>query len=458
MLLIVGLFAIHNFLYISLSRTEIKKRVDPLFEISQEVANNLKSLESINPDDKQWKKAIAPSIENNARVRFLVFDSGQKLISDSYNFLRAGESLSLELVEEVNKENSFEHRLYKNSKDENLLYTAYPVYNEEEKLLATIVAMTSLGEPIEALSILLQRIIIIGIIFIISSLVIYFWILRSIFTPIDRLEEGVKAMTRGNYSYQIEEDQESQLDPIVRSFNTLGSRLGNIEVQQKDFVSTLSHELKTPIASMKIITDSLIHAKDTVEKEVLYDFLEDINSESDRLKDIIDDLLFMASLERQDVSLNLEVRAITMALEESVRVVQPLADQKDIALYLEPHEELFAEFDYNKMKQVFINIIGNAVKYTDEGGSVFISSSADKNGVYIEVQDTGIGVDPEDLPYIFDRFYRVEMARSRLRGGTGLGLHIVHNIVNLHNGKIYMESESDVGTTVYIELPRVYEV
>lgn len=427
-------------------------------ERSQEVAKMLEALDEVDYKKSEWKKAIAPFDEDKARVRFLILDSHQKLHIDTYNFRQPGETLNFEIVESVIKEKSFQDRRYVNSKGEKLLYTAYPVFNGEEEPLAIIVAMTSLGEPGEALTSLLRRIVIIGFIFIASSLLVYFWFLSGIFSPLDRLEEGVKAMARGNYSYQIEETEESDLSPIVRSFNTLGSRLGVIEAQQKDFVSTLSHELKTPIASMKIITDSLIQAKDTVGIEVLYDFLEDINTESDRLKDIIDDLLFMASLERQDVSLNLDVRPITKALEESIRVMQPFADEKKIKITLEYDDKHFVEFDYNKMKQVFINLIGNAVKYSDDEGEVLIRITSDKENIHFQFQDRGIGIDPEELPYVFDRFYRVDKARSRERGGTGLGLHIVQQIVNLHNGKIRMESLYNVGTTVYLDLPRVYEV
>lgn len=439
-------------------RTYTQEQITPLLERSQQVARGLEALEDAQIKDGQGKKALAPFDLDRETVRFLLLDAKQNLIYDSYNFRPSGEHLDLEIVESLYAEQNFQHRFYQNSRGEKLLYTAYPVFDREDKPAAAIVAMTRLAEPGEALSTLLRRIVLIGLIFIFSSLLVYFWVLRDIFSPLDRLEEGVEAMTRGNYSYQIEEKEESELSPIVRSFNTLGSRLGDIEVQQKDFVSTLSHELKTPIASMKIITDSLLQARDRVSLEVLYDFLEDINSESDRLKDIIDDLLFMASLERQDVSLNLDVRPITKALEESIRVMQPLADQKHITLHVEPHEKLFAEFDYNKMKQVFINLLGNAVKYTDEGGDVFIRTSADRDNIHFQIQDTGIGMDPEELTYVFDRFYRVDKARSRERGGSGLGLHIVQQIVNLHNGKIRMESISDVGTTVYLDLPRVYEV
>ncbi|NLY35870.1 MAG: HAMP domain-containing histidine kinase [Tissierellia bacterium] len=434
------------------------QRIAPLLERSQQVSKKLESLENLGFKDKEWIKALAPFDEDKERVRFLLLDSSHNLLSDSYNFRQQGENLPLELVDSVINEKSFQYRRYVNTKGEKLLYTGYPVYNSQEDPVAIIVAMTSLGEPGEALSSLVRRITIIGLIFIVSSLLVYFWFLRDIFSPLDRLEEGVEAMTRGNYSYQIEESEESELSPIVRSFNTLGSRLGDIEAQQKDFVSTLSHELKTPIASMKIITDSLIQAKATVSNEILYDFLEDINSESDRLKDIIDDLLFMASLERQDVSLNLDVRPITRALEESIRVMQPLADQKHITITLEYQEKFFAEFDYNKMKQVFINLIGNAVKYSDEGDEIIIHVWADKDRIHFKFQDNGIGIDAQELPYVFDRFYRVDKARSRERGGTGLGLHIVQQIVNLHNGKIRMESLNDVGTTVYIDFPRVYEV
>ncbi len=459
MLLIIGLFTLYNTVHFSVYNKELNRKLTPLLERSQEIAKSYEALEDRDSLEEFKKKATEDLLSDQQSVRYIVLDRDQRVVTDSYNFKQAGESLPMDIADSVRARGSYQKESYQNSRGEQLLYSAYPVFDRDNQITAFIIAMTSLEGMSGEIERLLKPLLVIGIFFILLSILIYFGVLREIFAPLDKLEEGVEAMTRGNYGYQIEEEEEgNDLATILRSFNTLGFRLADIENQQKDFVSTLSHELKTPIASMKIITDSLIQAKDQVSLEIIYDFLEDINTESDRLKDIIDDLLFMASLEKKDVSLNLDVRPITRALEESIRVMKPLSDQKNIEIHLDIQEKLFAEFDYNKMKQVFINLIGNAVKYTDEGGEIFINASADKDKVYFEVRDTGIGMAKEELPFVFDRLFRVDRARSRERGGTGLGLHIAQQIINLHNGKISMDSELDVGSTVYIELPRKYGV
>lgn len=457
LLLLIGLFITYNVFFSSLFDRELLARQTPLIERSQQLAKDIEALTALETREEGWKKVVKEFIADRETVRYLVIDDQDNLILDSYNFKKPGEELAMEITQELRKGGSYQSRIYQSSRGEELLYTAYPIFNGEDKSPYSLVAITSIHGIRAEISSLLGKLIRYGMAFIFLSLIVYYWVLSDIFAPLDKLDEGVVSMTRGNYSYHIDEEA-SEFSNMVRSLNTLGSRLADIEEQQKDFVSTLSHELKTPIASMKIITDSLIQAKDSVSSEVLFDFLEDINTESDRLKDIIDDLLFMASLERQDVSLSLDVRPITKALEESIRVMEPLAEQKGITINKDFQDKYFAEFDYNKMKQVFINVLGNAVKYSDDGGEIFVRVSADKDMINFEIRDQGMGIDPQELPYVFDRLYRVDRARSRDRGGSGLGLHIVQQIIKLHNGQVSMDSELEKGSTVHINIPRVYEV
>lgn len=457
LLLIIGLFTIYNVLNASYIDRELENRKTPLVEHSQQIAKEIEALIDLEDPGPKWSEIVSEFFSTRSNIRYLILGSDDRVIIDSYKFKKKGQVLELELVDKLRAEKEIQSRLYQSSQGEELLYTAYPVYDKQADDIASIVALTSVDGFRDEINLLLKKLIYIGSGFILFSLIFYFYVLQDVFSPLDKLDQGVIAMSRGNYSYKLEEEG-NEFSTMVRSFNTLGSRLADIESQQKEFVSTLSHELKTPIASMKIITDSLVQAKGNVPSDVLYDFLEDINSESDRLKDIIDDMLFMATLERQDVSLNLDIRPITKALEESIRVLEPLAEKSNIQIHKEFQDKFFVEFDYNKMKQVFINVIGNAVKYSDEGGHVYIRVNGDKDSIYLEIEDTGIGIAEEELPFIFDRLYRVERARSRERGGSGLGLHIVQQIVHLHNGQINMTSILDQGSTVHIKLPRVYEV
>lgn len=340
-----------------------------------------------------------------------------------------------------------------------LMYTTLPVMLHSGEWASILYVEDIEGVFVHAKE-LINRMLIIGIPFVILSSILVMYSSARMLRPVNELKVGVEAMTRGRYDYEITLDDavDDELLQITRSFNTLARRLDEIDQQQSEFVSNVSHELKTPIASMKIISQSLVEAKGQVDDEVVFDFLEDINSESDRLSEIIDDLLYIATLQKRDVALKLETRPISKAIEEAIRLIEPLAHERNIRLEIPRFEKILIEYDFNKMKQVFINLLSNAVKYTEPGGQVRVRQYADKNDVIIEIEDNGIGIPTNDLEYIFDRFYRVDKHRSRKEGGTGLGLNIVKQLLSLHDGRIEVQSETGIGSVFKVILPKRYQV
>jgi two-component system phosphate regulon sensor histidine kinase PhoR len=232
------------------------------------------------------------------------------------------------------------------------------------------------------------------------------------------------------------------------------TELKKLEQMRKDFVANVSHELKTPVTSIKGFSETLLEgAMDN--KETLEAFLSIILKESDRLQSLIQDLLDLSKIEQHGFALNITQFNLLAIIEEVITMLRNKADSKEIELQVECSEEhLFIEGDVYRLKQVFINLITNAIAYTPINGLVKVKIQGVKEKVFVSVKDTGIGIEKEEIPRIFERFYRVDRARSRNSGGTGLGLAIVKHIIEAHQGNITVKSKVGTGSQFTIELFR----
>ncbi|RIW29714.1 PAS domain-containing protein [Bacillus salacetis] len=239
---------------------------------------------------------------------------------------------------------------------------------------------------------------------------------------------------------------------IVLVFHDI-TELKKLEQMRKDFVANVSHELRTPITSIKGFSETLLDGA-MEDKETLEMFLNIILRESDRLQSLITDLLDLSKMEKQGFELNAAEADIGDILEEVKAILENKPDKKDVQLTLHRGEAAMAEVDSYRIKQVFINLIGNALTYTPKGGEVSVYISRTASSVVIEVRDNGIGIEEKEIPRIFERFYRVDKARSRDSGGTGLGLAIVKHLIEAHGGTIEVESKVKEGTAFTVTLPK----
>ncbi|AZK48087.1 two-component system histidine kinase PnpS [Paenibacillus lentus] len=235
-----------------------------------------------------------------------------------------------------------------------------------------------------------------------------------------------------------------------------------LERMRSEFVANVSHELKTPIAAVKGFAETLLSGgvKDT---DTIRSFLQIIYDESDRLNRLIGDILELSKIESKRVPLEYAPIHLKELLDSVTEVLLPAANKKSIVLLQEIPEHLFIEGDEDRLRQIFMNLISNAINYTPEGGRVSIGAKVLHEGgeqeiIRFSVSDTGIGIPRKDLPRIFERFYRVDKARSRGSGGTGLGLSIVKHLVELHRGAIRVESRVGEGTSFILDLPLMHPI
>lgn len=230
------------------------------------------------------------------------------------------------------------------------------------------------------------------------------------------------------------------------------TELKKLELMRKDFVANVSHELKTPITSIKGFAETLLEGG-MEDKNVTRDFLGIIYQEGNRMQELIEDLLALSKLEQEDLELQYEQFDAVKMVNDAVFTLQHKAKQKNLTLTLQTDNKIMLEADKPRVKQIIINLVDNAINYTPAKGTITVSVNQHDQYICFTVADTGIGIDEESLSRIFERFYRVDKARSRNTGGTGLGLAIVKHIVEVHNGKIEIESEVNKGTTINVYLP-----
>jgi signal transduction histidine kinase len=271
---------------------------------------------------------------------------------------------------------------------------------------------------------------------------------RGFFSAAD--EKLIRAVAR-QAGVALENSQ--RIEGLVQqniALERLNQELRAIDQMKSDFVSNVSHELRTPLASIKGFAATIIDDRD-MPLDVAREFVGIINDESDKLIVIINDLLDVSKMMSGHTDYQLENAPMEKVLKDVVNLLRIQAKAKDLVLELEIGNRAHVEIDPTRMSQVFVNLIGNAIKFTDKG-SVTVQQCIVENELRVSVSDTGMGIPPDLLPHIFDKFYRVENV-VHTKEGTGLGLALVRGIVDYHGGRVDVESQPDVGSVFTVYLP-----
>ena len=273
--------------------------------------------------------------------------------------------------------------------------------------------------------------------------------------PFRKLAITIDSLGSGNMGSKINIGGYTETESIEKAFNNVLEKLNRLDESRQEFVSNVSHELKTPITGMKVIADSLV-SQENVPAEVYRDFFNDIAEEINRENKIINDLLSLVRLDKTNNEMQITSVNINELIELILKRIRPIASKKNVELIFESFRPVIAEVDEVKLTLAISNFIENAVKYNKINGKVRVSLNADYKFFYVKVADTGIGIPEDQQDMIFDRFYRVDKARSRETGGTGLGLAIAKNAILLHKGAVKVYSKEGEGTTFTIRIPSNY--
>lgn len=295
-----------------------------------------------------------------------------------------------------------------------------------------------------------------GISLVVCALVIVISLLlsRALTSRIATLLAAMRRVREGEYTYRIQLSGRDELSALGEEFNELTGRLQVTEEARRRFVADASHELKTPLASIKLLTDSILQAD--MPPEMARDFVTDIDEAADRLIHISEDLL---TLNRLDAGQRRRAERLDLAavVETTCLLLAPLAQAAQISLETDL-QPCVIEAHEGEMSRIVSNLTENAIKYNFPGGKILIRTRERAEGIFLSVEDTGVGIPSEDLPHIFERFYRVDKARSREAGGTGLGLAIVWETVRVHGGEITVQHREGGGTCMTVRFPATEEV
>lgn len=383
-------------------------------------------------------------------ARILIINSDYIIVKDNYIF-DEGKTIITEDVINAFKGKSHSHINYKSSS----AVITTPIIDDTGKISGVIKVSLSGYATIQTIN-YMKRIsiaVMIALLLVFSGILVF--VIYKLTSPAKDMKEAILSLSDGDKNARIKKQTIKEYKDIGDAVNVLLDRLESIDGSRDEFVSNVSHELKTPMTSMKVLADSLL-ATENAPIEMYKEFMQDIAEEIDRENEIIGDLLNLVRTDGERAVLNIETVDVNELMEVVLKRLKPIALKNNIEIIFESMRPVTASIDRVKFIIVLTNIIENAIKYNHPEGWVKITLNADHKFFYVDVSDSGIGIPEECKDHVFERFYRVDKARSRETGGTGLGLAITKNIVLLHKGTIKFYSKENEGTTFNIRIPLNY--
>ena len=433
------------------SRAVANRTIDILSQakiLSDQIANN-GYLEDVSQESINSKVELICNIYDG---RILVVDNTFHIIKDTYDL----DTSKIIISEEV--ATSFQGK--ESSKYDSLnryIQLTLPIRNvETQQILGVLLVSVSTDNVRDALAYLKNVALIIQLSVSILLVICAILAANHISRPFGKMKRSIEDIQIGYGEDMLMIDNYSETEEISANINAMIKNMKVLDESRQEFVSNVSHELKTPLTSMKVLADSLT-AQEGAPVELYQEFMVDIASEIERENKIITDLLSLVKMDKAADSINISSVNVNELLELIMKRIMPIAEKQKIELVLESFRPVTAEIDETKMSLALTNLIENAVKYNDKpDGWVHVSLNADHQYFYVKVEDNGIGIPEESLDHIYERFYRVDKSHSREIGGTGLGLAITRNVILMHRGAIKAFSTEGEGTIFTVRIPLKY--
>ena len=383
--------------------------------------------------------------------RVMLIDSSVTIVKDTYALDEQKTILAEEVMQAYNGET-----VQKYDADNHYIEMTFPMHDESGKNVIGVMLVSVSTDSIAAtLAIFKQYALMIQFLVAVIVVIAGFAVSTALVRPFRRLTKSIKDVQDGYEADFISVNSYSETETMSAACDEMLRRLQTLDESRQEFVSNVSHELKTPLTSMKVLADSLMGQED-IPVELYREFMTDIGAEIDRENKIINDLLSLVKMDKSAGNINITSVQINELLERIMKRLRPIAQKQNVELVMESFRPVVAEVDEVKLTLALTNLIENAIKYNNPDGWVHVSLNADHQNFFVTVEDNGIGIPKEAQNRIFERFYRVDKSHSREIGGTGLGLAIARNAIIMHRGAIKVHSMEGEGTTFTVRIPLTY--
>lgn len=447
----------------------LKQETDAIVKQGTQLASLLEQADYFSTDktlDSPWEISTCVTLMQSMyreRILFvrhdkILFDTKDTHLSDTLSNKAIADSSSV--LNDKEREllvKAYEAKEGLADGSEEIISVVIPICKKQQNLSDTgfVVVRAELSSVLQSYYSVKSKVIAIAAVIAILLVVIAFWYTGRVVKPLRELLVSIERMTEGFLDEKVNMKSYAEVDDVADAINHMTTKLETLESSRQEFVSNVSHELKTPITSIKVLADSLLQQEDAP-AELYREFLSDINEEIERENKIITDLLSLVKMDKTAGELNITSININELLEQILKRIRPIAAERNIELIFESYRTVMAEVDEVKLSLAVNNLIENAVKYNYDNGWVRVSLNADHKFFYVKVSDSGVGIPKDEQENVFERFYRVDKARSRETGGTGLGLSITRNAILMHRGAIKVYSKEKEGTTFTVRIPLNY--
>ena len=414
------------------------------------LSNQLSDYDYLTDASSEVINANLTQLTNIYNGRVMIIDQDLKVVKDTYSLDEGKTDVSENVIRCMQGEttNQYDRRNH-------YIEVTSPIMGADNEITGVMLASVSTDNIETTIQILYAHGgVVVGIILILLAVFGVFFADRLV-RPIHKITRAIESVTEGYADDVLHVDTFTETKQLSESFNKMLGRLKLLDESREEFVSNVSHELKTPMTSMKVLADSLLEMGDAP-VEMYREFMQDIAKEIDRENQIITDLLSLVKMDKTGQNINIQTVNINDVLEQTLKRLRPIAEKKNVEMVMESFRPVTAEIDEMKFTLAISNLVENAIKYNHDNGWVHVSLNADHKYFYIKVEDSGIGIPEKDQPHIFERFYRVDKSHSREIGGTGLGLAIARNAVIAHRGAIKVYSNEGEGTTFTVRIPLIY--
>ncbi len=447
--------ALHAGILASYEKKAVSNQSIDILGQAKILGSQLASYDYIKDPSEEVINAQLDLISNVYDGRVMIMNKGFQIVKDTYGLDTGKTIISEEVVKSFGGE-----EISKYDSKNRYIELSVPVKDQEQNTLGVLLVSVSTDSIMSNYDYLKDRMLAIEIVSAIVVVAAAVFLARLLVHPLGKLTTSLAEIQakegEGGEGVLMVSDY-TETEAISNAFNEMLGKMRVVDRSRQEFVANVSHELKTPLTSMKVLADSLLGQED-VPVELYKDFMGDIAEEIERENKIINDLLSLVKMDKSAGDLNISSVNVNELLEMLLKRLRPIAEKQNVELVLESFRPVSAEIDEVKLSLALNNLVENAIKYNKKGGWVHVSLNADHKYFYVRVEDSGIGIPQEDLEHIYERFFRVDKSHSKEIKGTGLGLAITRNAILMHRGAIKAHSKEGEGTTFTVRIPLTYTV